>query len=346
MTDSLLESISALIPDRIKLPDVVWKSIAQQGLTQIDILHKANINPVEIVRKGYYSTAEFFALWNSVQHLAGEPTVGLRIAQGIEGTAMPPSFMVAYHACDFYDALQRISRFKRLCSPETVKIDAFDDYCDVYVNWAYANSMRTPPALVDITLASFLELGRKGTHQPLSALRVELIRPADKALKIAFEDYFGCPVHFGAGRDCLRLHRDTLHTTFVAYNAELLNILLPALDNQLEQQRQETSLKEKVCCLIKHRLTLGRPDIRTIATELAMSERSLQRKLAGLGMTFQGLLNETRHSLALNYLTDPKLTLTEIAFMLGYEDQNSYFRAFHHWENLTPSEWRSRQFNP
>jgi AraC-like DNA-binding protein len=78
-----------------------------------------------------------------------------------------------------------------------------------------------------------------------------------------------------------------------------------------------------------------------VAAELAMSERSLQRKLTDGGMTFQGLLSETRHQLALEYLGDSSLAIVEVAYMLGYEDQNSFFRAFRQWEELTPSAWRA-----
>jgi AraC-like DNA-binding protein len=74
-----------------------------------------------------------------------------------------------------------------------------------------------------------------------------------------------------------------------------------------------------------------------------MSERSLQRKLTEEGVTFQSLVSTTRHQLALEYLADPAHSLIEIAYMLGYEDQNSFFRAFRQWEGRTPSDWRANQ---
>jgi len=74
---------------------------------------------------------------------------------------------------------------------------------------------------------------------------------------------------------------------------------------------------------------------------LAMSERSLQRRLSDEGLSFQVLLSETRHQLALEYLRDPSLAIVEVAYMLGYEDQNSFFRAFRQWEGKTPSVWRA-----
>lgn len=141
----------------------------------------------------------------------------------------------------------------------------------------------------------------------------------------------------------MRLSREELEKPFVTYNAELLEMLVPELDRRLEQRSHEGSLPEQIKWVLRRRLTAGRPDIRSVATEIAMSERSLQRKLTDAGMTFQGLLSETRHQLALEYLADSRLAVMEVGYMLGYEDQNSFFRAFRQWEKLTPSAWRARK---
>ncbi len=157
-----------------------------------------------------------------------------------------------------------------------------------------------------------------------------------------YEQYFGCHVRFGAKRDCLVFHRADLDKLFVSYNAELLEILIPVLDRRLEQQCHSATLAEQIRWVLRRRLTAGRPDVRSVAGELAMSERSLQRKLTDEGLTFQTLLSETRHQLALEYLADPAFAVIDVAYMLGYEDQNSFFRAFRQWETLTPTAWRSR----
>lgn len=122
-------------------------------------------------------------------------------------------------------------------------------------------------------------------------------------------------------------HAD-LDKPFASYNAELLNILIPELDRRLEQKTHNVTLAEQIRWGLRRRLTAGRSDIRSVATELAMSERSLQRKLTNEELTFQNLLGETRHQLAFEHLADPTLTIIEIAYMLGYEGRNSFFRAF------------------
>ena len=253
---------------------------------------------------------------------------------------MPPSFLAAYHARDFRDALQRVARFKRLCAPEDVRIQEHADRCDIEVDWTQAEGQAAPPALVDATLASLVELGRKGTKEPLVPIAVELARPENA--RAVYEKYFGCRVRFAAEINRLSFRRADLDKRFASYNAELLDILIQELDRRIEQQTHSVTLAEQIKWVLRRRLTAGRPDIRSVATELAMSERSLQRKLTDEGLTFQGLLSETRHQLALEYLADQTLAIIEVAYMLGYEDQNSFFRAFRQWEEHTPATWRAK----
>ncbi|CAN7594677.1 helix-turn-helix domain-containing protein [Acidovorax delafieldii] len=71
-----------------------------------------------------------------------------------------------------------------------------------------------------------------------------------------------------------------------------------------------------------------------------MSKRTLQRRLGNEGLTFQSLVNQTREELARHYLSQTKLSNSEISFLLGFENSNSFFRAFHEWTGTTPEALR------
>lgn len=328
------------VPDKIRIPDALWAGLSGVGISRADVALAVQL-PIAAIRDGApISTAQFCGLWRSLVDISNDPTIGLRIATGLEGGAMPPSFLAAYHARDFRDALQRVARFKRLCAPEEVLLQERNQNCEIVVNWLHAEESGVPSALVDATLASLFELGKRGTAQGLTAVAVELMRP--EGSRALYENYYGCKVRFAAKRNCLTLRCSDLDKPFVSHNSELLDILLPELDRRLQQQALGLSLAEQIRWVLRSRLTAGRPDVRSVAAELAMSERSLQRKLTDEGLTFQGLLGETRHQLALEYLADPTLSLMEVAYMLGYEDQNSFFRAFRQWESSTPAIWRER----
>ena len=325
--------------DRIRLPAALWEGLKRAGIAGAEVVHRARL-PVSVLRDGApVSTVQFFALWQSIAESSEEPAIGLRIASGLDSAVLPVAFLAAYHARSFRDALQRVARFKRLCAPEEVVMEEHADQCDITVNWTHAAGQPVPAALVDATLVSLVELGRKGSAANVMPMAVVLARP--ESARVEYENYFGCRVQFGTGLDRLTLHRRDLDRPFVSYNAELLGILIPELDRRLDQQAHAASLAEQIKWVLRRRLTAGRPDIRSVATELAMSERSLQRKLTDEGKTFQSLLSETCHQLALQYLTDASLAIVDVAYMLGYEDQNSFFRAFRQWEAQTPSAWRA-----
>src|SRR5690349_4791920 len=85
----------------------------------------------------------------------------------------------------------------------------------------------------------------------------------------------------------------------------------------------------------------ARPDVSAVARELGLSDRTLQRRIDDDGMTFCKLLLEARQELAREYLNRPDIDVAEVAYLLGYEDSNSFYRAFRTWEGTTPSQLRA-----
>src|SRR5580658_6067653 len=141
--------------------------------------------------------------------------------------------------------------------------------------------------------------------------------------------------------DALVLHATDLDRPFLTYNAELLDMLNPQLERALEERRAQSSISEQVKWILKRLLAGSRPEISAVARELGVSDRTLQRRIIDDGATFRQLLLEARQELAHEYLNRPEMDVTEVAFLLGYEDSNSFYRAFRTWEGTTPSQSRS-----
>ncbi len=130
---------------------------------------------------------------------------------------------------------------------------------------------------------------------------------------------------------------------FVTHNAALLAIVAPQLEAELTQQLAQKSFSEQAKAILKQLTGGQRPGIQDLARELHLSTRTLQRRLTEQGITFQRLLEEeARRELARHYLLHSSRELNETAYLLGYEDANSFFRAFHHWEP-SPAQWRVLQ---
>jgi AraC-like DNA-binding protein len=334
--------LTAQLTDSIKIPTAFWTGLRALGLSAADLVRQARLPLAVLTDKAVVTTRQYFALWQALDDLAGGDAIGIKLATAFSDGQLPPSLLAAYHARDYRDALQRMARYKLLCAPERLRLSEEGDTCHVSLEWLYTGQTE-PVALVDASMATLLELGRRGTGAALSASLVDLARPKMDAS--AYEAYFGCRVRFDAQCNCLHLHRSDLGRAFVAYNAELLVLLIPALDQALAERQRSRSLSDTVRWLLEHQLSSGRPDIPAVAREIGVSERTLQRRLRGEGTSFQLLLTGVRRARARELLANTALDFGEAAFLLGYEDQNSFFRAFRLWEGKTPSCWRALHQN-
>jgi AraC-like DNA-binding protein len=110
-----------------------------------------------------------------------------------------------------------------------------------------------------------------------------------------------------------------------------------------ERAQQAPAIVAQVRAAIARHLSTGPVRLAGIADELQLNPRTLQRKLAEAGSSFQQVLDETRHALAREYLRDPALALIDIAFLLGYQEQSAFTHAFKEWSGLNPGAWRERE---
>ena len=118
-------------------------------------------------------------------------------------------------------------------------------------------------------------------------------------------------------------------------------MLAPQFEHALKERRTKQSILGQVKWILKRLLAGSRPDLLMIAKELGVSERTLQRRITVEGTTFRQILNETRQEMVRQYLGDTSVEITETAFLVGYDDPNSFYRAFRSWEGKTPAEWRA-----
>ena len=198
-----------------------------------------------------------------------------------------------------------------------------------------------PTLFLDTAFALMLETGRRGTQQPLHALRVELTRPVSH--QELYEAHFGCRVRFKARRNVIVFRIGDLELPFATYKAKLLTRLRLQLDREIAWLKTQETTSFRAKRVLKRLLGDKRADVHEVAKELGMSCRTLQRRITEEGSTFRQLLSDARRELARLYLLQPSLGLSETASLLDYEDPNSFLRAFRVWEGITPTEWRTMQ---
>jgi AraC-like DNA-binding protein len=232
-----------------------------------------------------------------------------------------------------------MARYKQLTCPEEIHITESGDECRVQFEWLLAEE-EDPALLIDVCFAWMVEIARRGTANAIRPKRVEFKRPP--ANLTLYEKHFGCPVKFDARRNLLVFQQADLARPFLTHNADVLAIVAPQLDAELAQRLSQRTFREHVKATLKRTLAGQRPELRAVARELGVSTRTLQRRLSHERITFQQVIAEARHELARHYLQHSSLELNETAYLLGYEDANSFFRAFQHWEGTSPGEWRAQ----
>ena len=331
--------VSGSAQDRIKIPGVFWAGLKSICLSAGTVLRRSNLPPTVHSGETHVTTAQMFAIWRAIRELSNDPTMGWKFMSRVETDQYHPTLLAALHARNYRESIERLARYKKLCSAEEFRITPKGDEVLVEVFWPFAGGEQAPALLIDAVFSLVTELGRRGTKSKLNPKRIELMRPAER--ENGFEEYFGCPVKFRAKRDALVLRAADFELPFVTHNEELLQMLAPQFERALEDGRVKQGILDQVKWVLKRLLSGSRPDLLMVAKELGMGERTLQRRITDEGTTFRQLLSETRHELVRQYLGDPAVEITEAAFLVGYEDPNSFYRAFRSWEGTTPAEWRA-----
>jgi AraC-like DNA-binding protein len=336
--------VSDSAKDRMKVPGTFWALIRSMGLTPAAVLRHSDLPLTMYTRECELTTAQLFSIWRSVRELGKDPTLGWKGFRDVKSEQFHPTLLAALNARTYRESLERLARYKQLCGAQEFRFSEDDAEFLIEVSWPFAAGEQAPALLLDANFALVVELGRRGTATTLTPKRIELARPEDP--EDGLRDYFGCPIEYAARRDVLILRTKTLALPFFAHNEELLRMLAPQLEGQLKAVRSKQTTHERVKWVLKRLLAGNRPDIGVVARELGMSGRTLQRRISEEGTRFRLLLNETRQELVREYLADDSVEIAEAAFLLGYEDANSFYRAFRSWTGTTPAEWRTANRRP
>ena len=339
-----MSDASRPIASRFNVPDACWQGLKLIGLEPAVVLRQARL-PVtlcipELRDRRQVSTQEFFRLWQAMQDLNPDPAAAVQMVSRLDFATLPPSSFAAFIARDYRDGLHRLARFKQLCTPERLLVKEDGQTCTVTIDWLHTPEL-PPNLLVDAAFATFVVLGRQGARAHITPRKVELARPDDGSS--ALSEFFGCPVGYGAERNALLLDVADLDRPFPGHNPELLDMLNPALNAALAEATASASISLQVKAALKRILASGRPELVDVARELGMSERTLQRRITEDGTSFRQLTLETRQEVVRHLLSEPSIEIEEIACLLGYEDTNSFYRAFRSWEGTTPARWRALQ---
>ena len=174
-------------------------------------------------------------------------------------------------------------------------------------------------------------------NPPIKAMRFRHSAPENLDI---YETVFGKNIQFNADIDELEFHPDALKSLLPARNPEMVKRLRVQMDQMLNNLKNPNNLIDDIKAQIKGDIKSGPVSIKSISTKLAMSERTLRRRLSEEDTSFRELLAICRRDLAEIYMQDKRMTLAQIAQSLSFGDQSSFSRAFKDWFGVSPREYR------
>ena len=318
-----------------------WRVLlTDMGLNSANVLRRAEL-PDDLFgrEKAELSSEEFFRLWHAIEDEADDPLLPLRLGLVTSIEAFDPPIFAALCSPDLNTALKRIAQYKKLCAPVVLHVEVNDASTSLEIEWIGAKSA-PPLSLIFAELVFFVQIARIGTREEIRLLKV--FSPSLPEERRAYADYFGVAVSQGERPAVVYSSLDATRP-FLTSNEKLWSMFEPDLRRRLAELEEDASTTERVRAALLELLPSGSATIDAVARKLFASNRTLQRRLKEEGNSFQEVLSGTRSDLAKSYLRNSDLSPPEISFLLGFEDPNSFFRAFRNWTGATPEQARNAE---
>jgi len=271
------------------------------------------------------------------QERCGLPTFGLRLVEYVHPTTFYSLGVAMYASETLGDYLERFVKYYRLITTNDFLAASIEE--GVYSLRATPQpEMRLIPIRVDGFAALTVRTIRIALQEHFSPMSVALARPCPEGLEAEYEAFFDCPVTFDAPVTTICIAESDLAHRLPSANPEMTRLYEQLAIDYLEKI-DRADFPGRVYKELVRLLPTGVSGKEQVAQALNMSTRTLYNKLEGAGTTFREVLDETRQSLAEEYIRQD-LPIYEIAYLIGFSDTANFSRAFKKWTGKSPMEFR------
>ena len=233
------------------------------------------------------------------------------------------------------EALRRGARYSSIVN-EGIALNLREGR-DIAIHFEYRGVARhTDRHQIEFAMVTFVRICRQLTNRQLSAVRVSLAHHRNSEAR-KFKNFFGCDVTFGATDDQLSFSSTIEDLTVIQADSYLNELLIEYCDEALtdrdaQQNPFALSVENAITLLLPH----GKTGAHEIARKLGVSRSALSRRLSSQGLTFAAVKNNLKRDLAKRHLADNTLSISEIAWLLGYQDVSAFTHAFKRWTGTSP----------
>lgn len=315
-----------------------WRLVLlDMGIDPTAVLTHANLSPDLFNRDNASLTPkEYFQFWYGVEQAAGEREIPLLLAENMTVEAFDAPIFAAICSKNLNAAVERLQQYKPLIGPMDMEVKIDHDKTVVSLT-CYGYQQPLPGSLGLSEMVFFTQLARLATREKILPLKIIVPKmPDDKA---SYRDYFGCDVSEGHTTTIEFSSRDA-NKPFITHNAQMWSFFEEKLNRKLNDIGSDAGMVDRVRAILLESLPSGHSSADYVASQLAISKRTLQRKLTAEAETFQSVLQSVRLDLADHYLERSTMSLGEISFLLGFQESNSFIRAYSSWKGTSPASYR------
>ena len=315
-----------------------WKVLmVDMGINPADVLTLAGL-PGDLFAQENASLTrhEFFAFWEGMNQVACDFELALKIGNTLSAEVFDPAIFASLCSANLNEALQRIAQFKPLIGPISLDVVISESCTKINID-CHGYDASFPSTMGAIEVVFFTALARLGTRQSINPVQVTL-ENLPKHLP-QYNTYLGVPLQQGEQNQITFSNADASRA-FLTENHAMWQCFEAGLKQKLSDLKMNASTQQRVKSTLLEMLPAGHSTMDETAARLAMSKRTLQRKLSLEDTNFQDVLKHTRTELAQHYLVKSQLSPGEISFLLGFQDSNSFIRAYNDWTGTTPGQYR------
>ena len=320
-------------------------ALRKQNIADVPLLHGAGLSEYDFddpqVRVPAADQGDFL---EKAAEATGDAAFGLHLAEHVGLLYLAEHvgllFYIASAAQNLGETIPLFLRYSRLVN-ESLRLKLVRQTEGVIVEYNFAGvSQQCVRQNTEFWLAMIVKAARGMTSQRVCPIRVAFPHVHNLDLR-QFERFCGCPVEFGAPSGQLVFSHETLALPLITNDPHLLKMLGPFAEEAARARRTPTgSVRASVENVAQRLLPLGQVRVETVAKALALSVRTLSRRLSAEGTTFAEVVDQLRRSLAVEYLKEPGASVSQAAWQLGYESPTSLTKAFRRWTGRSPSALR------
>lgn len=308
-----------------------------KGADRRALAAQAGIDPADLLDQDIrIPFARYVALMRAGKELSGDPALALHYGEANDLSEISVVGLIGHASETMMEAFEQLARYGRL----VIEVDGPSPRLQAELRsdgaWLI-DTRQNPNDFPELTESTFARLicgpRRFGVTQLAKAVRVTHPAPA---WRDEYERIYGAPVTFEAAENAILIdpvwftHRIQLQPRYA------FGVLSEHADALLRSLESSRTLRGRVEGLLMPILHTGEANVDRVASTLGVSRQTLFRRLKAEGVTFEKVLDELRHRLAVHYLGGKKVSVNETAYLVGFSDPAAFSRAFKRWTGVSP----------